>query len=127
MVIRAATGRPVCTVVLLIRPGHAWPLILAANRDERLDRLWDPPAAHWPDQPGVIAGRDRSGGGTWMGVNRHGVAAAVLNRPGSLRPAELQPGAGRSRRSGVRPRPRPWSSACHDARAGPAHGDRARP
>lgn len=76
-----------CTVVLLIRPGHTWPLLLAANRDERLDREWDPPAAHWPDRPGVIAGRDRSGGGTWMGVNQAGVAAAVLNRPGSLGPA----------------------------------------
>jgi hypothetical protein len=77
----------VCTVVLLIRPGHDWPLILAANRDERLDRAWDPPAAHWPAAPGVIAGRDRSGGGTWMGINRHGVVAAVLNRQGSLGPA----------------------------------------
>lgn len=76
-----------CTVVLLIRPGHAWPLVFAANRDEMLERAWDPPAAHWPGQPGVIAGRDRSGGGTWMGVNRHGVVAAVLNRPGSLGPA----------------------------------------
>jgi uncharacterized protein with NRDE domain len=76
-----------CTVVLLIRPGHAWPLVLAANRDEMLARAWDPPAAHWPDQPGVIAGRDRSGGGTWMGINREGVVAAVLNRPGSLGPA----------------------------------------
>lgn len=76
-----------CTVVLLIRPGHGWPLVLAANRDERLDRTWDPPAAHWPDQPGIVAGRDRSGGGTWMGVNRNGVAAAVLNRQGSLGPA----------------------------------------
>jgi uncharacterized protein with NRDE domain len=76
-----------CTVILLIRPEHAWPLILAANRDELLDRAWDPPAAHWPDQPHVIAGRDRLGGGTWMGLNRHGVVAAVLNRPGSLGPA----------------------------------------
>jgi hypothetical protein len=76
-----------CTVVVLIRPGHAWPLILAANRDEMLNRAWDSPAAHWPDRPGVIAGRDRTGGGTWMGVNRHGVVAAVLNRPGSLGPA----------------------------------------
>jgi hypothetical protein len=75
-----------CTVVLLIRPRHAWPLVLAANRDEMLDRAWDPPGAHWPDQPDVIAGRDRSGGGTWMGVNRAGVTAAVLNRPGSLGP-----------------------------------------
>jgi uncharacterized protein with NRDE domain len=77
----------VCTVVLLMRPGHPWPLALAANRDEMLDRAWDLPAAHWPDQPGITAGRDRSGGGTWMGVNRNGVAAAVLNRPGSLGPA----------------------------------------
>jgi uncharacterized protein with NRDE domain len=76
-----------CTVILLIRPGHVWPLVLAANRDEMLDRPWEPPAAHWPDRPGVIAGRDRLGGGTWMGVNRDGVAAAVLNRPGSLGPA----------------------------------------
>jgi uncharacterized protein with NRDE domain len=76
-----------CTVVLLIRPGHTWPLLLAANRDEMLERAWDPPAAYWPDQPGVIAGRDRSGGGTWMGINQHGVVAAVLNRPGSLGPA----------------------------------------
>jgi uncharacterized protein with NRDE domain len=77
----------VCTVVVLIRPGHAWPLVLAANRDERLDRAWDPPAAWWPDHPGLVAGRDRTAGGTWMGLNRHGVAAAVLNRQGSLGPA----------------------------------------
>jgi hypothetical protein len=77
----------VCTVVVLIRPGHAWPLVLAANRDERLDRTWDPPAAWWPEHPDVVAGRDRTGGGTWMGLNRHGVVAAVLNRRGSLGPA----------------------------------------
>jgi hypothetical protein len=35
----------------------------------------------------VIAGRDRTAGGTWMGINSHGVTAAVLNRPGSLGPA----------------------------------------
>jgi hypothetical protein len=77
----------VCTVTILIRPGHDWPLILAANRDERLDRTWDKPAAWWPVRPGVIAGRDHSGGGTWMGVNAKGVVAAVLNRQGSLGPA----------------------------------------
>ncbi len=76
-----------CTVVVLIRPGHIWPLVLAANRDERLDRAWEPPAAYWPDHPGVVAGRDRTAGGTWIGVNRHGVVAAVLNRQGSLGPA----------------------------------------
>ena len=76
-----------CTVILLFRPGHAWPLVLAANRDEMLDRAWDPPAEHWPDRPGVVAGRDRSGGGSWMAVSRSGMVAAVLNRPGSLGPA----------------------------------------
>jgi hypothetical protein len=76
-----------CTVIVLLRPGHAWPSVLAANRDERLDRAWDAPAEHWPDHPGVIAGRDRSAGGTWMGMNRHGVVAAVLNRQGTLGPA----------------------------------------
>ena len=76
-----------CTVVLLIRPGHVWPLVLAANRDEVLSRPWQPPAAYWPEQPDVTAGRDRLGGGTWMGVNARGVVAAVLNRPGSLGPA----------------------------------------
>ena len=27
-----------CTVVVLVRPGHSWPLMLAANRDEQLAR-----------------------------------------------------------------------------------------
>lgn len=74
-----------CTVVVLVRPGHAWPLLLAANRDERLERAWDKPGPHWPDRPGVVGGRDRLGDGTWMAM-RGGVIAAVLNRPGSLGP-----------------------------------------
>jgi transport and Golgi organization protein 2 len=76
-----------CTVVLLRRPGHAWPVVLGANRDEKLDRTWDPPAEWWPDRPGVIGGRDCDAGGTWMAANASGVVAAVLNRPGSLGPA----------------------------------------
>ena len=76
-----------CTVVLLKRSGHDWPVMLAANRDERLARQWDPPAPWWPERPGVVAGRDRLGGGTWMGVNRHRVVAVVLNRRGTLGPA----------------------------------------
>ncbi|GAC1339276.1 MAG: NRDE family protein [Acetobacteraceae bacterium] len=74
-----------CTVVVLVRPGHDWPVLLAANRDERLDRAWDPPGPHWPDRPGVVGGRDRLGDGTWMAY-RAGMIATVLNRPGSLGP-----------------------------------------
>jgi hypothetical protein len=58
--------------------------MLAANRDEMLARAWDPPGVWWPAQPNVVAGRDRSAGGTWMGINCAGLIAAVLNRPGSL-------------------------------------------
>jgi hypothetical protein len=76
-----------CTVVVLLRPGEAWPLILAANRDEMLDRPWLPPARHWPDRPEVIAGLDRLAGGSWLGINKHGLVAAMLNRRNSLGPA----------------------------------------
>lgn len=76
-----------CTLVTLSRPGDGWPLLAAANRDEMLDRAWDRPGEYWPELPGVIGGRDRLGGGTWMAVNSAGVLAAVLNRPGSLGPA----------------------------------------
>jgi hypothetical protein len=75
-----------CTLVLLRRPGHAWPLILAANRDEMADRPWLPPARHWPDRREVTAGLDTLAGGTWLGVNDFGVVAMVLNRRGSLGP-----------------------------------------
>jgi len=75
-----------CTFVLLSRPGHAWPLLVAANRDESLARPWRPPAAHWPDRPGVVGGLDLLGGGTWMAA-RDGMVAAVLNRRLSLGPA----------------------------------------
>ncbi len=76
-----------CTIVLLRRPGHAWPLVLGANRDEMRDRPWRPPGRHWPGRPAVVAGRDETAGGTWLGVNDRGLVAAVSNRHGSLGPA----------------------------------------
>ncbi len=76
-----------CTIVVLRRPGHPWPLVLAANRDEMRDRPWLPPARHWPDRADVVAGRDEHAGGTWLGVNDAGVVAIVSNRRGSLGPA----------------------------------------
>lgn len=76
-----------CTIVILHRPGHDWPLILAANRDEMIDRPWLPPARHWEDRPKVTAGKDSLAGGTWMGLNDYGIVAAVLNRRGTLGPA----------------------------------------
>ena len=50
-----------CSVVIDYRPDAAWPVILAANRDEMLARPWDPPGRHWPDRPNVVAGREGDG------------------------------------------------------------------
>jgi hypothetical protein len=73
-------------LVIDYRPDAAWPVILAANRDEMLDRPWDPPDRHWPDRPNIVAGRDRLAGGSWLGLNDEGVVAGVLNRVDSLGP-----------------------------------------
>src|SRR5947209_17393897 len=76
-----------CTWVILRRPEHRWPVIIGANRDEMIDRPAKPPGRHWADRVEVVAGLDLLAGGTWLGLNGWGVAAAVLNRHGSLGPA----------------------------------------
>jgi uncharacterized protein with NRDE domain len=76
-----------CSVIILFRPGHDWPVLWASNRDEMLDRPWLPPARHWNDRPEVMAGKDELAGGTWLGVNDAGLIAGILNRRDSLGPA----------------------------------------
>lgn len=76
-----------CTLVILRRPEHDWPVVIGANRDEMIDRPAKPPGRHWPDRAEIVAGIDLLAGGSWLGVNDWGVAAAVLNRHGSLGPA----------------------------------------
>ncbi len=75
-----------CTLIILRRPGHSWPTLIAANRDEMVSRPWRPPARHWPDRPDTVAGIDLEAGGSWLGMNDHGVVAGILNRPQSLGP-----------------------------------------
>lgn len=67
-----------CLIVFAWRPGHAQPLIVAANRDEFYARP-TLPLAQWPDAPHVYAGRDQEAGGTWLGVNADGRFAALTN------------------------------------------------
>ena len=67
-----------CTVLLRFDPNGAWPLLLAAVRDEFVDRAWDPPGRHWGD--GLVGGRDRTAGGTWLAVDPvRPAVAAILN------------------------------------------------
>ncbi|UHD15376.1 NRDE family protein [Thiocapsa bogorovii] len=73
-----------CTFVILKRPGHLWPVLIAANRDEMLTRPSRPPGRHWSDRPEVRAGLDLESGGSWLGVNDHGLVAAIMNRRGTL-------------------------------------------
>ncbi|MBE1876825.1 NRDE family protein [Myceligenerans pegani] len=96
-----------CTVLLRLDPAADWPLLLAAVRDELTDRPWEPPGEYWPQEaPGLVGGRDRLAGGTWLAVRggpRPGVAAVLngsfMNRleqapPGSP-PSSTRPSRGR--------------------------------
>lgn len=67
-----------CLIVFAWRPGHATPLIVAANRDEFYARPALPLAA-WEEYPGLYAGRDLEAGGTWLGVAPEGRFAALTN------------------------------------------------
>ena len=78
-----------CLVVLAlgVRPG--FPLVLAANRDEFYARP-TAAAAFWSEAPGLLAGRDLRGGGSWLGVTASGRFAAITN---FRDPASFDPGA----------------------------------
>lgn len=67
-----------CLIVFAWRPGHALPLIVAANRDEFYARP-SLPLAQWAESPQVYAGRDLEAGGTWLGIGADGRFAALTN------------------------------------------------
>lgn len=67
-----------CLIVLSFKQHADFPLIIAANRDEFYARP-TAPLAWWVDNPAILAGRDLSAGGTWLGVNKRGQFAAVTN------------------------------------------------
>lgn len=67
-----------CQILFALDRHPRYPLVLAANRDEFYARP-SARAAFWPDQPQLLAGRDLSAGGTWLGATRDGRWAAVTN------------------------------------------------
>ncbi len=68
-----------CFLLIHHRTYADHPLVLLANRDEYFDRPFEPPALR-DEQWGLVAPRDQRAGGTWLGVNRHGLVAAITNR-----------------------------------------------
>ena len=69
-----------CTLAVALQADRRWPVVVAANRDERLGR----PSEGWAvrQEPGaarVAAPRDLQAGGTWIGLSAAGLFAAVTN------------------------------------------------
>ncbi|MFW6428772.1 MAG: NRDE family protein [Desulfosalsimonas sp.] len=76
-----------CLISIAIDSHPAYPLIVAANRDEFYSRPTEP-LGFWEENPGILAGRDLQSGGTWLGVTEKGKIGAVTNfrDPGSMTP-----------------------------------------
>ncbi|MFO1412861.1 MAG: NRDE family protein [Burkholderiales bacterium] len=80
-----------CLAIVALAAHPRFALVVAANRDEFHARAALPAA--WGDaEPfaGILAGRDLSAGGTWLGVRRDGRWALVTNvREGGVRDGAL--------------------------------------
>ena len=98
-----------CTLTLGWRVFADAPVVVAANRDERLGRPSEPPAVV-DDDPSFLAPRDAEAGGTLIGYNEHGVLAAITNRWVDL------PGGG-ERSRGLLVRDVLGAASTHEARA----------
>ena len=70
-----------CLLIVLSRVVPGFPLVVAANRDEWLDRPAEAMTVLRAGTPRTIGGRDSLAGGTWLAVNEHGVVAGLTNRP----------------------------------------------
>lgn len=74
-----------CTLIAIHGCVPGVPLVVAANRDEYLDRASSGPEVRWVEAMPVVAPRDGRAGGAWLGLNASGVFAALTN----LRVAEI--------------------------------------
>jgi uncharacterized protein with NRDE domain len=73
-----------CLIAFALHASTRWPLVVAANRDEFLDRP-TVPLARWRTPAGkvVVSGRDLRAGGAWFGVTSGGLGGPIgLAGPG---------------------------------------------
>ncbi|MFN7133138.1 MAG: NRDE family protein, partial [Myxococcales bacterium] len=70
-----------CTLVLAHKVFPGAPLVVAANRDEFLDRPSSGPRVY-AGAPRVLMPRDEVAKGTWLGLNEHGLFVGITNRAG---------------------------------------------
>ncbi len=69
-----------CTLIINRSLNSKWSCIIGANRDEYFERPSKGPGNHWKQFPNVYAGMDVTKGGSWLGINKSGLFAAILNR-----------------------------------------------
>jgi uncharacterized protein with NRDE domain len=69
-----------CLIAFALHTSSRWPLVIAANRDEFLDRP-TVPLARWKTPQGhdIISGRDLRAGGAWFGITPGGRIAFLTN------------------------------------------------
>ncbi len=68
-----------CTLIVARNVFEGFPVVVAANRDELLDRPSEVPAMR-DEELGIYAPKDLQRGGSWIGVNKFGVVTALTNR-----------------------------------------------
>src|SRR3954447_20357315 len=82
---RRTGARRMCLLALFYRAVGDAPVVVGANREEFYARGGLPPRL-LGGRPAVLAGLDPAAGGTWLGVNEHGLLVALTNRPKSAVP-----------------------------------------
>ncbi|PCJ32180.1 MAG: hypothetical protein COA99_16630 [Moraxellaceae bacterium] len=67
-----------CLLICAKNTHTNYPLILIANRDEYYHRP-ALAAQYWSENENILAGKDLSDGGSWLGITRQGRIAAITN------------------------------------------------
>jgi hypothetical protein len=82
-----------CSLIVLRGFDAEYPVIAAANRDERVDRAASPPGLWVGQRRRVLSPRDRLAGGTWLAVG-DGLRLAALTNLAGVPPVPGAPSRG---------------------------------